>query len=61
MGSGGGAPPFLIAIVCGGEWSASGPRHFTAPGTHWIGCWVGCRVETNHFPVPGIELEQSPG
>jgi hypothetical protein len=31
-----------------GEWSASRPCHFTpgerAPGTHWIGGWVGPRV-----------------
>jgi len=37
---------FLISTLDGGEWSAS--RRFTprerAPGTHWIGGWVGPRA-----------------
>jgi hypothetical protein len=36
-----------LALV-GGEWSASRPGHFAsgerAPGTHWIGGWVGPRT-----------------
>jgi hypothetical protein len=28
-GSGGIAPPFLILVLDGGEWSASGPDYFT--------------------------------
>jgi hypothetical protein len=40
-GSGGVCPPALG----GGEWSASRPGCFTqwerAPGTHWIGGWLG--------------------
>jgi len=38
----------LTSALDGGEWSASCPGHFThrerAPGTHWIGGWVGPRV-----------------
>jgi hypothetical protein len=38
----------LTSALDGGEWSASGPGHFTsrerAPGTHWIGGWVGPRA-----------------
>jgi hypothetical protein len=36
---------FLTSALAAGEWSASGPCRFTseerAPGTHWIGGWVG--------------------
>jgi hypothetical protein len=36
---------FSISVLDGGEWSASRPGRFTsrdrAPGTHWIGGWVG--------------------
>jgi hypothetical protein len=71
MGNGGIAPPFLISILDGGEWSASLPRRFTtretAPGTHWIGDWVGPRAgmdaveKVKSFPLPGIEpLSSSP-
>jgi hypothetical protein len=52
--------------IVGGEWSASCPGHFTpeerAPGTHWIGSWVGPRaglddVEKRKFlTIPGLEL-----
>jgi hypothetical protein len=39
---------FLTLALDGGEWSASHPSHFTpretAPGTHWIGGWVGPRA-----------------
>jgi hypothetical protein len=38
----------LTSALDGGEWSASHPDHFTsrerAPGTHWIGGWVGTRA-----------------
>jgi len=41
----------LTSTLDGGEWSASRPRHFTprerAPGTHWIGGWVGPRAVTS--------------
>jgi len=47
-GSGGIAPAFLTSTLDGGEWSASRPGRFTlrerAPGTHWIGGWVGPRA-----------------
>jgi hypothetical protein len=48
----------------GGEWSASRPSRFTprerAPGTHWIGCWVGPRavldsVVKRKIPIPRRE------
>jgi hypothetical protein len=36
---------FLTSALAGGEWSASQPGRFTlgkrAPGTNWIGGWVG--------------------
>jgi hypothetical protein len=39
---------FLTSAQVGGEWSASRPSRFTpgirAPGTHWIGDWVGPRA-----------------
>jgi hypothetical protein len=39
---------FLTLVLDGGEWSASHPGRFTprerAPGTHWIGGWVGTRA-----------------
>jgi hypothetical protein len=38
----------FISALDGGEWSASRPGHFNprerAPGTHWIGGWVGPRA-----------------
>jgi hypothetical protein len=46
-------PPYssthsLTSALDGGEWSASSPGCFTpretAPGTHWIGGWVGTRA-----------------
>jgi hypothetical protein len=52
-GSRGIAPPFLPSALDGGEWSASRPCRFTpgerAPGTHWIGGWVG--------PGAGLDAE----
>jgi hypothetical protein len=39
---------FLTLAKYGGEWSASCPSRFTprerAPGTHWLGYWVGPRA-----------------
>jgi hypothetical protein len=39
---------FLTSALDGGEWSASHHGRFTprerAPGTHWIGGWVGPRA-----------------
>jgi len=39
---------FLTSALDGGEWSASRSGSFTpkesAPGTHWIGGWVGPRA-----------------
>jgi hypothetical protein len=56
----------LTSALDGGEWSASCPGRFTprerAPGTHWIGGWVGPQSrsgrggeEKNSQPPPGIE------
>jgi hypothetical protein len=57
---------FLTSALDGGEWTASHPGRFTpgerAPGTHWIGGWVGPRadlddVEKRKFlTLPGSEL-----
>jgi hypothetical protein len=62
-GSGGITPPFLTSELDGGEWSASHPGRFTsgeiAPGTHWIGGWMGPRdgldavEKTEVVPLPG--------
>jgi hypothetical protein len=48
----------LTSALDGGEWSASCPGRFTpkerAPGTHWIGGWVGPRAVLDvvlHFRV----------
>jgi hypothetical protein len=39
----------LTSALDGGEWSASRPCRFNprerAPGTHWIGGWVGPRAD----------------
>jgi hypothetical protein len=55
----------LTSALVGGEWSASRPGRFTpgerAPGTHWIGGWVGPRVgleaveKRKFLPLPEIE------
>jgi hypothetical protein len=41
--SGGTAPSFLVSELNRGEWSVSGPCHFTPgiriPSTHWIGSY----------------------
>jgi len=48
MGSGCIVPHILTLAPDGAECSASCPTHFThrlrAPGTHWIGGWMGSRV-----------------
>jgi hypothetical protein len=55
---------FLTSALDGGEWSASLPGHFTprerAPGTHWIGGWMGSRagldaVVKREIPIPRRE------
>jgi hypothetical protein len=56
----------LTSVLAGGEWSASRTGRITpgekAPGTHWIGGWVGPRaglddVEKRKFLIlPGLEL-----
>jgi hypothetical protein len=42
---------FLTLAPNVAEWSASHPRSFTpkerAPGTHWLGSWVGPRTGLN--------------
>jgi hypothetical protein len=58
---------FLISALVGGDWSASRPSRFTpgeiAPGTYWIGGWVGPRagmddVQKRKFlTLPGLELQ----
>jgi hypothetical protein len=57
---------FLTSALAGGEWSVSRPGRFTpgerAPGTHWVGGWVGPRaglddVEKRKFlTLPRLEL-----
>jgi hypothetical protein len=56
----------LTSALLGGEWSASRPGRFTpgerAPGTHWIGGWVGPRAslddmeERKFLTLRGLEL-----
>jgi hypothetical protein len=55
----------LTSALVGGEWSASQHGRFipeeTAPGTHWIGEWVGPRtglddVKRKISPVLGLQL-----
>jgi hypothetical protein len=42
---------FLTSVLAIGEWSASRPGRFTpgerAPGTRWIGGWVGPRTSVD--------------
>jgi hypothetical protein len=64
MGNGGIAPTFLTSALEKGDWSASHLCRFIpgkrAPGTHWIGGWVGPRAgldarEEEKCSLPGIE------
>jgi hypothetical protein len=57
----------LTSALDGGEWSASLPCHFTpkeiAPGTHWIGGWVGPRAVLNAVAkrtIPSPRRESNP-
>jgi hypothetical protein len=60
---------FLTSALVGGEWSASRPRHFIsrerAPGTRWIGGWVGSRTsledmeKLKFLPSSGLVLQPS--
>jgi hypothetical protein len=63
-GSGGIAPRILTSAIDGGDSSAPCPGSFTprekAPGTHWIGGWVGPRgvldaVVKRKIPSPRFE------
>jgi hypothetical protein len=56
---------FLTSTLVGAEQSASRPGRFTpgerAPGTHWIGSWVGPRAGLDDVEariiLPLLELE----
>jgi hypothetical protein len=57
----------LTSALDGGEWSASRPSRFTpketAPGTHWIGGWVGPRAVLNSVvkrKIPSPRRESNP-
>jgi hypothetical protein len=59
----------LTSALDGGEWSASRPGRYTsrerAPGTHWIGGWVGPRagldaVAKRRIPSPRRESNSDP-
>jgi len=47
----------LTSVLDGSEWSAARPGRFTlrerAPGTHWIGGWVGPRAAF-HYSVSKV-------
>jgi hypothetical protein len=58
---------FLTSALDGGEWSASRPGRFTsrerAPGTHWIGGWVGLRAVLDavmNRKIPSSRRESNP-
>jgi hypothetical protein len=57
----------LTSALDGGEWSASRPGRFTpgerAPGTHWIGGWVGRRAVLDAVvkrKIPSPRRESNP-
>jgi hypothetical protein len=57
----------LTSALDGGEWSASRPDRFTsrkrAPGTHWIGGWVGSRAVLDAVvkeKIPSPRRESNP-
>jgi hypothetical protein len=51
---------FLTLALVGGEWSASRPGSFTpgerAPGTRWIGGWVGHRAGMESYTAVTLGL-----
>jgi hypothetical protein len=57
---------FLTSALVEGEWSAPRSGRFTpeerAPGTHWIGGWVGPRAglddteKRKFLTLPGLDL-----
>jgi hypothetical protein len=53
----------FTSALDGGEWSASRPGRFTsrerAPGTHWIGGWVGSRAVVKR-KIPSPRRESNP-
>jgi hypothetical protein len=55
FGIGGLAPRILTSALDGSEWSASHTGRFIpkekAPGTHWIGGWVGPRCSGKKVKV----------
>jgi hypothetical protein len=58
---------YLTSALDGGEWSASRPGRFTprerAPGTHWIGGWVGFRAVLDAVvkrKIPSSRRESNP-
>jgi hypothetical protein len=58
---------FLTSALDGGEWSASRSDRFTprerAPGTHWIGGWVGPRAVLDTVvkrKIPSPRWESNP-
>jgi hypothetical protein len=68
-GSGGIAQIFLTSALDGGDWPASRHDCFTSrevvSGTHWIGGWLGLRVDLDAvekreiFPLPRMERRPS--
>jgi hypothetical protein len=56
----------LISALDGGEWSASRPNLFAsrerAPGTHWIGGWVGPRADLDAVKrkIPSLCRDSNP-
>jgi hypothetical protein len=61
---------FLTSVLDGSEWSALRPSRFTpgekAPGTQWIGGWVGpiasleaLAKRKKYLPLPEIEPRSS--
>jgi hypothetical protein len=66
-GSGGSSTHPLTSTIDVGEWSASRPGRFTpreiAPGTHWIGGWVGPRTILEAVvkrKIPSLHRESNP-
>jgi hypothetical protein len=57
----------LTSALDGGEWSASRTGRFTprerAPGTHWVGGWVGTRAVLDAVvkrKIPSLRWESNP-